>query len=163
MINFVIPAIFIGIGATIVMDIWALFLKYFFKIPSLDYAMVGRWIGHFPKGKFIHKNITQASYVKTELILGWAAHYSIGIVFSGLLIFIYGLEWVKLPTLFPAVFIGVVTIIAPFFLMQPCLGFGIAASKTPNPNKSRFLSLAAHSIYGVGLYISALVYSFISF
>ena len=155
----ILKVILIGVGATIVMDIWAIFLKSFFNIPSLNYAMVGRWIGHFKKGQFVHENITKSSYIKGEKLIGWSAHYLIGIIFSGLLIYIYGLEWIETPTLLPALFIGIVTIVAPFFLMQPCLGFGIAASKAPNPNFSRLLSFAAHSIYGMGLYLSALFYN----
>jgi hypothetical protein len=41
--------------------------------------------------------------------------------------------------------------------MQPGLGAGIAASKTPNPNKARLRSLLNHFIFGVGLYICALI------
>jgi hypothetical protein len=36
--------------------------------------------------------------------------------------------------------------------MQPCLGFGIAASKTPKPNIARLRSLIAHFVFGLGLY-----------
>jgi len=155
----IFKVVLIGLGATLIMDIWALFLKLFFKIPSLNYAMLGRWIGHFAKGKFVHKNITKSSHINKERLIGWSVHYIIGIIFSGLLIYIYGIEWIENPTFFPALFIGVVTIIAPFFLMQPCFGFGIAASKTPNPKFSRFLSFLAHSIYGIGLYLSTLFYN----
>lgn len=153
--------ILIGIGATILMDVWALFLKFFFKIPSLNYAMVGRWIGHFSNGQFVHKNITQSPYINKERFIGRTVHYIIGVVFSGVLISIYGITWIEEPTLFPAILIGIVTIVAPFFLMQPCFGFGIAASKTPNPMFSRILSLFAHSIYGLGLYLSTLFYNII--
>jgi len=120
--------------------------------------MLGRWIGHFRYGQFIHKDITKASSISNERLIGWMAHYLIGIIFAGVLIFIYGISWIKEPSLFPAIFIGIVTIIAPFFLMQPCLGFGIAASKTPNPIFSRVLSFAAHTAYGIGLYLFALFY-----
>ena len=154
-------AVLIGMGATFIMDIWAFFLKYFFSIPSLDYAMVGRWIGHFPKGHLVHKNITEVPPIRGERIIGWSAHYAIGIAFAGLLLILWGLDWAHRPTLFPALFIGIVTVVAPFFLMQPCLGFGMAASKTPRPNVSRLLSLAAHSIYGVGLYLSSLLCSIV--
>jgi hypothetical protein len=155
----IIKAILIGVGATVIMDIWALFLNTFFRIPSLNYAMVGRWIGHFPKGCLVHKNITETPLIPGERPIGWSAHYAIGIAFAGLLLSFYGPEWAYKPTLFPAILIGIVTVIAPFFLMQPCLGFGIAASKTPRPNISRLLSIVAHSIYGIGLYLSALFYS----
>ena len=155
----VFEAMIIGAGATVVMDIWALLLKRFFNIPSLNYAMVGRWIGHFPQGTFMHENIVRAHPVRGEKLIGWGAHYGIGIVFAGVLLLLWGLEWAQRPTLFPALFIGIVTVVAPFFLMQPSFGFGIAASKTPQPNRARVLSLAAHSIYGLGLYLSALFWS----
>lgn len=43
---------------------------------------------------------------------------------------------------------------APFFLMQPAFGLGVAASKTPNPTVARFRSLRAHAVYGLGLYLT---------
>jgi hypothetical protein len=42
----VMRAVLIGGGATVVMDLWTLFLKRVFGVRPLDYAMVGRWIGH---------------------------------------------------------------------------------------------------------------------
>ncbi|TIP86738.1 MAG: DUF2938 domain-containing protein, partial [Mesorhizobium sp.] len=45
-VEFVVRAAAIGAGATAMMDLWGLFLKRAFAIPSLDYAWVGRWIGH---------------------------------------------------------------------------------------------------------------------
>jgi hypothetical protein len=58
------------------------------------------------------------------------------------------LEWVRHPTVAPALIIGVGTIVAPFFLMQPGMGAGVAASKTPRPNVARLRSLITHAIYG---------------
>lgn len=75
-------SIFIGVGATIFMDLYALFIKTAFKIPSLDYALVGRWIGHFKQGVFAHKNILHAGKITGERALGWMAHYLIGISFA---------------------------------------------------------------------------------
>ena len=39
--------------------------------------------------------------------------------------------------------------------MQPAMGAGIAASKTPRPRVARLRSLVTHTVYGVGLYVSA--------
>lgn len=47
-------AVLIGAGATLVMDLWALLLKRLFGLPSLDYALVGRWLGHLPRGRLTH-------------------------------------------------------------------------------------------------------------
>ena len=156
-LEFFLRAVMVGVGATVVMDLWAVFLNRFFSIPSLNYAMVGRWIGHFPNGKFFHKNITQSPSVRGELILGWSAHYSIGIFFAASLLAVWGLDWARQPTLLPALMVGVFTVVAPFFMMQPGMGAGIAASKTPAPNTARLRSLMAHISFGVGLYISALL------
>ena len=149
-------AVFIGVGATVIMDIYAIILKHFFSIKSLDYGILGRLIGHFSHGQFYHKNITQATPIKGEKILGWTAHYLIGITFSALLLFIWGIEWTQNPTIFPALTIGIITVLAPFFILQPAFGFGIASSKTLNPKVARMKSLLTHTVYGLGLYLSAL-------
>jgi hypothetical protein len=89
----------------------------------------------------------------------WAAHYSIGIAFAFLLLAIWGLDWARSPTLWPALVIGVATILAPWFLLQPGMGAGVAASRTPNPRAVRLRNLVTHLVYGVGLYLSALILS----
>lgn len=156
-LDFFTYSLLIGAGATAVMDLWGAFLKHFFNIPSLDYAMVGRWIGHFRQGQFRHAAIAKAERIKGESFIGWAAHYGIGVIFAGLLLSLWGTEWASNPTLLPALLVGLTTVIAPFFLMQPGMGAGIAASKTPAPNTTRLRSLMAHASFGIGLYISALV------
>ncbi|MFI5237550.1 MAG: DUF2938 family protein, partial [Ignavibacteriales bacterium] len=40
---------------------------------------------------------------------------------------------------------------------QPSFGFGIASSKLPHPNLLRLKSLSTHLIYGIGLYVSAIL------
>jgi hypothetical protein len=45
-------AVTIGCGATLVMDVWALGQRLLLGIASLDYAMVGRWLGHIPMACF---------------------------------------------------------------------------------------------------------------
>lgn len=150
--------IFVGIGATLLVDFWT-FLLGLFNISSLDYRYVGRWIAHFPKGKFAHDNILTATPVRGETITGWVAHYFIGITFASFLILIFGKEWLIRPLFFPALAVGIVTVIAPLFIMQPAFGFGIASSKLPKPNVRRLKSLSTHAIYGMGLYVSALLIS----
>lgn len=161
-LDFALRAAAIGIGATAAMDLWALFLKRVFGIPSLDYAWVGRWIGHFREGRFAHPNIGQAAAVPGEAVIGWSAHYAIGVVFAALLIALAGVGWVRNPTPLPALMVGLVTVVAPFFLMQPAFGFGIAASRTPKPAIARRRSLMTHFVFGAGLYLSALLLASIS-
>lgn len=147
-----------GIGATAVMDLWAFIQWRLFGTPSLDYRLVGRWIGHFPEGTFLHPSIGKAAPVRGELILGWLAHYGIGVAFALLLIVLWS-GWLQSPTLLPALIVGLGSIVAPFFIMQPCFGIGVAASRTPQPWISRFRSLLSHTAFALGLYASGYVIS----
>lgn len=156
-LQWVLTAVLIGVGATVIMDLWALCLKRFFGIPSLNYAMVGRWLVYLPRGKLTHDNIGQAAPVAGETALGWIAHYLIGIAFAASLLGIMGLEWARQPTLLPPVLLGVLTLAAPFFVMQPGMGLGVAASRTPAPNTARLRSFMAHAAFGVGLYLTTLL------
>ncbi len=144
------------------MDLWALFLRRIFGIPSLDYAWVGRWLLHFGHGRFVHANIAKAASISGEAIIGWSAHYVIGIAFAALLLALGGTGWAQHPTPLLALTVGLLTVVFPFFIMQPAFGFGIAASRTPKPAISRQRSLMAHLSFGIGLYLSALLLASIS-
>ncbi|WP_447883030.1 DUF2938 family protein [Serratia fonticola] len=52
---------------------------------------------------------------------------------------------------------GIISVVAPFFLMQPSFGFGFAAARTPQPNVARQRSLIAHVSFGIGIYVVALL------
>ena len=152
-------ALAIGIGATAVMDLWAAALKRYWCLPSLNYAMLGRWIGHLPRGVFTHASIAQAAPVRDEAVLGWTAHYAIGVLFAAILLALLGPQWAAQPSLFPALLMGVLSVAAPFFILQPGMGAGIAASKTPHPGAARLRSLMAHAVFGIGLYLAALLWA----
>lgn len=81
--------------ATGFMDFVALTQKRFMGIPSLNYAMVGRWIGHIPNRRIIHRPIGQSSPIPHEAVLGWAAHYLIGVVFAAIPLLFSGPEWAQ--------------------------------------------------------------------
>lgn len=141
-----------GIGATLVMDLWGFARKPLLGLAPPDYGMVGRWIAHMGRGRFRHASIAAAPAVRAERLIGWAAHYLIGIAFAAMLIGIWGLAWVRQPSLGPALIVGICTVAAPFLLMQPGMGAGIAASRTPRPAAARLQSLITHAIFGIGLY-----------
>ena len=153
--EFVFRGVLIGVGASALMDVWSLLLRRRFNVPTLDYAMLGRWIGHFPRGRFIHQRIASAKPVARERALGWLAHYAIGITFAFLLLAIWGLDWARSPSILPPMLIGLGTIVAPWFILQPGMGAGIAASKTSDPRAARLRNLATHTVYGIGLFVSA--------
>jgi hypothetical protein len=154
--NYIPASIAIGIGASIVMDLWNLLLKLAFNIPSLNYCLLGRWLRYMPGGTFRHAKITDVSQMPFECTVGWIAHYTIGIVFSLVFVVVMSGDWLESPTFLPALLYGIGTVVFPLFIMQPSLGFGIAAAKTPNPTQARLKSLVTHAVFGAGLYVCAL-------
>ena len=113
----------IGVGATMLMDLWAFVLRRL-GVPSLDFGLLGRWIGHLREGRWFHDGIAKATPVPGERAIGWSAHYAIGTSFAALLLATFGLSWARSPSLAPALLIGMVTVIAPLFVLQPALGAG---------------------------------------
>ena len=146
----------IGIGATALTDAWAWLRHRWLGLPLPDFAMLGRWIGHMPRGRFVHSAIAAAAPVRGERALGWFAHYAIGITFAVLLIALMGPEWLRQPTPVPALLVGIATVAAPFLLLQPGVGLGLAARRAPRPNLARIHSLITHAVFGAGLYLAAL-------
>lgn len=147
-------SVLIGAGATLTIDLWAAILGRF-GIPSLRFELLGRWIGHLPHGRWMHASIGRSEPVRGELWIGWAAHYAIGVTFAALLLATFGLDWARSPTPGPALLVGVVTVLAPWLVLQPALGAGIASSKTPAPLFNSFKSLATHTVFGIGLFLAA--------
>jgi hypothetical protein len=157
--DYLVCALFIGAGATAVMDIWTAARKQLLGIPALSYGLVGRWLAYLARGRFRHDRIAASPPVRGERLIGWTAHYLIGVAFAAMLLAIWGLDWARLPTIGPAVIIGIGSVAAPFLLMQPGMGAGIAASRTPRPAAARLQSLVTHGIFGLGLYAAGRVMS----
>jgi hypothetical protein len=151
----IVRSVVIGAGATALVDLWAMFQTWLFGAPAADWAIFGRWFGGLSQGRFVQENFAKAPAIRGELAIGWVAHYAIGLAYGALLLSILGLAWARQPTLLPALIFGVVTVAAPFLILQPGLGLGIAASKTPDPRAARLRSLTAHAVFGLGLYLSA--------
>jgi hypothetical protein len=137
------------------MDVWALVLNKAAGIPLPNWAMVGRWFRHVPKGKLFHDDIAKAEGFGNERAVGWIAHYVIGIVYAGALIWIVP-GWAAAPTFLPAWVLGMITIGAGWFLLQPGMGAGIASSRRANANQIRLLNVLAHTVFATGLWATAL-------
>lgn len=155
--EFALRAVLVGVGATIILDLWSLFLKYVFALAPTNWAMVGRWIGHLPRGRFKHDTIAAADPIAHERAIGWTTHYVTGVAYAALLLGLVGLSWARAPTLLPPLLLGIATIVAPFFIMHPGMGAGVLASRTPNPTQARLRTLMAHTVFGIGLYFAALM------
>lgn len=152
--QFVMDSLLIGTGATLLMDAWTVLRKRLFGIPLADYGLVGRWLAWLPRGRFRHERIAATPAVRGERVIGWTAHYLIGIGFAAALLAIWGTDWARAPTLGPALLFGIVSVAAPFLVMQPGMGLGVAASRAPRPNIARLNSLVTHTLFGAGLFVS---------
>lgn len=146
----------VGVGATLVMDLWNLFLKAAFGIPSLDLCLLGRWVAHMPAGTFRHDRIGAAAPKAGECVVGRVAHYGIGVGLAGALALLTSGESLLRPSPGPALLFGIVTVAFPFLLMQPALGLGVASARTPDPARARLKSLLSHVAFGIGLWGTAL-------
>lgn len=158
--SYLLGVLVVGIGATLIMDAWALLLRRAFNVASLNFCLVGRWLLHMPDGTFRHPHIAKAPERKAECAIGWAAHYLIGIVFALVLVIFTAGSWLESPSLWPALLVGIGTVVIPFFVMQPAFGLGVAAANTPRPSQARLKSLVTHAIFGLGLYASAVPFSY---
>jgi len=147
----------LGVLATLGMDLWSLVAKHMLRLPTADWAMAGRWFGHIARGVVRHDSIHAAAPIPHERLVGWIGHYVTGVV--------YGLAYVVIvsgllqsePTLASALAFGVVTLVAPWLIMQPAMGAGAFASRTPQPGLIRLVNVSMHVVFGASLYVGSLL------
>lgn len=149
-----VAIVLIGVGATATLDLWLVFLQRL-GLPTGSFALIGRWVAHMARGKFSHASIGKAEPVRSELVIGWVTHYAVGIAFAAALVMLQGPNWVQQPTFVPAFLTGVATVAMPLLVMQPAMGSGFAASKTPTPLKNCARSVTNHAVFGAGMYLAA--------
>ncbi|TDU28499.1 DUF2938 family protein [Panacagrimonas perspica] len=147
-------ALLVGTVATGVMDLGGWALKHAAGLPMPRYDLVGRWVAWMVRGRLVHRPIAASPAMRGEKPLGWFVHYTIGVVFAFALLWIQGVEWIAAPTVMPALIVGIGSVAAPFLLMQPCMGAGIASHRAPDPATARVRSLINHALFAGGLYIA---------
>jgi len=147
-----IKVLLVGIFSTVIIDIWATISNRLLKLPKTNWTMVGRWLGHIPKGKFTHNPVSSSPKIKHEHIIGWIFHYFIGVIYAAIYvaIVVWGLS--NDSSLLTAWFFGLFTLLSPWLILQPALGLGFFAVNSPNANKVRLQNIALHSIFGIALY-----------
>ena len=146
-----IDAILIGAAATGFLDLWSTARARFFGAAAPDYALVGRWLAHLARGRLVHDAIARSAPVKGEWLIGWVAHYLIGIAFAAVLLIGWGTAWAREPTLIPALIVGIGSVAAPFLLMQPGMAWASPRAARPIPplpaaaasSRTRFSVLAS--------------------
>src|SRR4051794_17682270 len=158
MLSLILQGALLGLGANLLFDLWGRFVVA--RLPGQgkpNWAPVGRWFRHLPRGRVFHDDIAAAEPSEHDVAVGWAGHYVIGILYGIAFALLAGPGWMAAPRLLPALLFGLATLAFGWFLLQPGMGLGVAASRTPNPTRARLLSLAAHAVFGFGLWGTALL------
>lgn len=151
-----VNGIILGTIATVFFDLWLLSQKLMGR-RILNFALLGRWIGHFKHLKFVHKSIAEAPAIPLEFIIGLIAHYVIGVGIAALLILSFHEQWLLKPDIYAAVTVGACTVAFPLLIMQPGMGGGLAFAKTATPLKNGLNSLLNHIVFGLCLYMAAML------
>lgn len=149
--------IVIGVVATLTADLWQRLLQAI-GFPPANWGLVGRWVAGFLHGSFIHRSIAASPKVPGEIAIGWAFHYVVGIAYAALYLAIMKLAFGSGPTLVSALVFATALLIAPWFVMQPALGFGFMAARTPKPAVVRAYNASVHAVFGLGLYLGAVAW-----
>jgi hypothetical protein len=150
-----LKATLVGFGGTIVLDLYALIMSRVLGVPVTNWAMVGRWFGNMAHGQFVQVAMSEARPAEGELAIGWIVHYAIGIGYGLLLLSFWGKFWLERPTLLPPMILAWVLLVAPYLIMMPGMGMGIAGSRTSKPNLTRLKRVIGHSVFGLGMYATA--------
>lgn len=148
--------IIVGVIATICMDLWNFVLYLTFGI-TLDWHILGRWIGHTLQGDFMLYGVNQSAAVAHEAALGWAGHYLTGLMYAGTYLIICRILLHHRPTLLVALIISWCFMVMPFLLYQPAVGVGYFSMEAGNPNFVRLITFTMHTFFGIGLYLGFLL------
>ncbi len=155
--DWVITGVLMGIGGTVAMDLWALALKQSLGMPLPNWGYVGRWSAQVAKGRVFHDDIGRVPMVSGETAIGWAVHYGVGVVYGVLFLALVGPDWLNGMAFLPLWIFSILTIAAGWFLLQPGMGLGWAASKTDTPWRARTMGLIAHTVFALGMWGAAFI------
>ena len=148
----------VGVVANIVTDIYEFLLERGLG-KNRDWHYVGRWVAYLGRGVFRHDDIQDTPAVRRELILGWAFHYLVAIVFAEIYLQVLSAILEQPASLWNGLGFGVVTVLAPWLILIPGLGGGFFGAKTGRTGCVLLASLSVHAVFGIGLYLGALVFA----
>jgi len=143
-----IEALVVGISATLTTDLW-LWMLQIVGAPPANWALVGRWVAWMPRGVFVHRLIVATPSIRGELAVGWGFHYVVGVAYAAFYLAITRLVF------------AITLLVAPWFVMQPALGLGFFAARTPHPSVTRIINISGHAAFGVGLYLGVILIGFL--
>jgi len=142
----------VGIGSTIVLDIWGLITSKRKGEAPMDWGLPGRWVLGLLQGHFYLQD-GQTPATTNEKMIGWIFHYGVGVLYAALLLCFGG---PYAPMVFPAFLIGfVLATLAGMFIMMPAMGAGVMARNLPNRVEAINGMLISHLIFALAEYVLA--------
>ena len=149
--DLIVSGIAAGVLGTIVMDLFNHLLARCGMLLKIDVGLIGRMTAGWARGRFSYNDPAEMEPVEQERLLGYLAHYAIGVGLA----FIYVLGWALLvggpasPAW--AVAYGLATTAASHFLVYPSMGLGVCGRRSPQGIKAVLTPLANHLFFGVGM------------
>lgn len=149
----ILPILITGLVATATLDLWQQIYRLAFGTPATDWAMIGRWVGHFREGRFVQPDIGKASPIAHERVLGWVVHYVVGIGYALVYWLVMRCPIGAPPSLVSAMVFGAVSVGVTWFFMEPILGAGVMGRNIPGQASAMAHDFTSHLSLGLGLYI----------
>lgn len=154
--SIVLFTLMVGIGATVVLDLWALVLRHTLGIAGANWGIVGRWLMGLGSGNLIYRGTDLRPPTPVEKALGWTFHYLVGLGYAALYPLVWGAAFLSAPKVLPVVLVGLVmSTLAGLVVLTPGLGGGLFARKTPDQGRRIALSLVNHSVFAVAQFALA--------
>ena len=148
----ILAFIVVGVVATATLDIWQQIYRMLTGMPITNWAMIGRWAAYIPKGQLVHKDIGETPAVANEATIGWIVHYAVGIGYAVVYLLLMGFVFGSPPDFISAIVFGAISVSVTWFVMEPILGAGAMASKTPKPPAVMMQDFTSHLSFGFGLH-----------
>lgn len=154
--TFPVQALILGIGATVLSDLWQWAFLKLTEGKSPNWSSVGRWVLGFRAGRIIDHDLASRPALPGENATGWVFHYIIGAGYGGLYLILLALSGAA-PSLGSALLYGAVTLAAPMLFMKPAMGGGIFGIRAARPWRGALKTVSAHMSFGLGLWLTSVL------
>jgi hypothetical protein len=154
-----VRSVFIGILATLTMDVLSAGAYRLQVIAPLSPRPVGRWFASVARARPFHHDIGQTSPFSNEIAIGAPVHYAIGVTLALMYLLVTSTLGLTARNPIAAVGFGLWSNVLPWLLMFPAMGYGWFGVHGPAGTRLFMSSLITHGFYGMGLWLAASILS----
>jgi len=152
-------SVFIGILATLTMDVLGFSAQKLGFIAFLPPRLTGRWFASVARGQFLHSDIGQVPPIDHELAIAVPVHYAIGVSLALVYLLVCSASGLRSRSPTTAVGFALCTNLLPWLLMFPAMGYSWFGTHGPPGTRLFVSSLVNHCFHGVGLWLGASILS----